>query len=209
MMVPALPLWGEVRRSRGEGAAVAITAATNVPRDVFGGVMEGVERLFERMVREHQHRVYAVGFALTGNRHDAEEVAQDTFLRAYRALATYPPARLRELKQRPWLHRIAVNVVRNRARGAKPRTAELNGSESDDTPGPEPRALQRAEMDDLACRLAGLPQRYREAVVLRHVHEMSYEEVAEALDQPIGTVKSNVHRGLKLLRGENHDRVDD
>jgi RNA polymerase sigma-70 factor (ECF subfamily) len=171
--------------------------------------MEGVERVFERMVREHQHRVFAVGFALTGNRHDAEEVAQDTFLRAYRALATYPPERIHELKQRPWLHRIAVNVVRNRARGAKLRTAELNGSESDRSPGPESRVLRQAEMDELACRLAGLPPRYREAVVLRHVHELSYEEVAEALDQPIGTVKSNVHRGLKLLRGEDHDPVDD
>jgi RNA polymerase sigma factor (sigma-70 family) len=171
--------------------------------------MEGVDRLFERMVREHQHKVFAVGFALTGNRHDAEEVAQDTFLRAYRALATYPPERIRELKQRPWLHRIAVNVVRNRARGAKPRTSELNGSESDHAPGPESRALQRAEMDELACRLAGLPPRYREAVVLRHVHEMSYAEVADALDQPVGTVKSNVHRALQILRGENHDRVDD
>ena len=96
--------------------------------------MEGVERLFERMVREHQHRVFAVGFALTGNRHDAEEVAQDTFLRAYRALVTYPPERIRELKQKPWLHRIAVNVVRNRDRGAQPALVELNGSEPDEAP---------------------------------------------------------------------------
>jgi RNA polymerase sigma factor (sigma-70 family) len=183
--------------------------ATNLLGFVFGRVMEGVERVFERMVREHQHRVYAVGFALTGNRHDAEEVAQDTFLRAYRALATYPADRIRDLKQKPWLHRIAVNVVRNRVRGARPRTAELNGSEPDDAPGPESQTLQRAAMDDLAGRLAGLPPRFREAVVLRHVHEMSYEEVAEALDQPVGTVKSNVHRGLQLLRGEDHDRVVD
>ena len=171
--------------------------------------MEGLEGLFERMVREHQHKVFAVGFALTGNRHDAEEVAQDTFMRAYRALGTYSPERIRELKQKPWLHRIAVNVVRNRARGAKPRTAELNGSEPDHSIGPESATLQRAEMDDLACRLAVLPLRYREAVVLRHVHELTYEEVAEALGQPVGTVKSNVHRGLKLLRGEDHDRADD
>jgi RNA polymerase sigma factor (sigma-70 family) len=183
--------------------------ATNLLGFVFGRLMEGVERVFERMVREHQHRVYAVGFALTGNRHDAEEVAQDTFLRAYRALATYPADRIRDLKQKPWLHRIAVNVVRNRVRGAKPGTAELNGSEPDDAPGPESQTLQRAAMDDLAGRLAGLPPRFREAVVLRHVHEMSYEEVAEALDQPVGTVKSNVHRGLQLLRGEDHDRVVD
>src|SRR6202035_2180727 len=69
--------------------------------------------------------------ALTGNRHDAEEVAQDTFLRAYRALVTYPPDRIRELKQKPWLHRIALNVVRNHARGTRPRLVELNGSEPD------------------------------------------------------------------------------
>ena len=171
--------------------------------------MEGVERIFERMVREHQHRVFAVGFALTGNRHDAEEVAQDTFLRAYRALATYPPQRIRELKQQAWLHRIAVNVVRNRARGARPPISELNGSESDHAPGPEALAMRRAEMDELACRVADLPPRYREAVVLRHVQELSYAEVAEALDQPVGTVKSNVHRGLQLLRGDKLDRIDD
>src|SRR6267143_5674851 len=172
--------------------------ATESRLDGFRRAMEGTERVFERLVLDHQNRIYALGLAMTGNRHDAEEVAQDTFLRAYRALGTYPPDRIRELKQKAWLHRIAVNVVRNRARGAKPRTAELNGSESDLMPGPESRALQRAEMDDLACRLAVLPPRFREAVVLRHVHEMTYAEVAEALDQPVGTVKSNVHRGLKL-----------
>jgi RNA polymerase sigma-70 factor (ECF subfamily) len=171
--------------------------------------MEGTERLFERMVHEHQHRVFALGLALTGNRHDAEEVAQDTFLRASRALVTYPPDRIRELKQKPWLHRIALNVVRNRVRGVRPRLVELNGSEPDHAPGPEAGFLLKAEMDALAQRVAGLPPRYREAVVLRHVQELSYEEAADALGQPVGTVKSNVHRGLQLLRGDNDDHADD
>jgi RNA polymerase sigma-70 factor (ECF subfamily) len=165
--------------------------------------------MFERMVHEHQHRVFALGLALTGNRHDAEEVAQDTFLRAYRALVTYPPDRIRELKQKPWLHRIALNVVRNRVRGVRPRLVELNGSEPDHSPGPEAGALLKAEMGALAVRVAGLPARYREAVVLRHVQELSYEEAADALGQPVGTVKSNVHRGLQLLRGDNDDHADD
>src|SRR6266536_3008734 len=151
--------------------------------------MEGTERVFERLVRDNQDRIYAVSLALTGNRHDAEEVAQDTFLRAYRALVTYSPERIRDLKQKAWLHRIAVNVVRNRVRGVRPRLVELNGSE-------------------LASRVACLPARYREAVVLRHVQELSYPEVADALGQPVGTVKANVHRGLKLLRGENHGDRD-
>jgi RNA polymerase sigma-70 factor (ECF subfamily) len=171
--------------------------------------MEGVERLFERMVDEHQDRLFALGYALTGNRHDGEEVAQDTLLRAYRALLTYPPERIRELKQKAWLHRIAVNVARNRYRGLRPRIVELNGSEQDAAPGPESRAMHRMEMDGVAASLAGLPPRYREAVVLRFVQELSYGEAAEALGVPVGTVKSNVHRALKMLRGENHDGDDD
>jgi RNA polymerase sigma-70 factor (ECF subfamily) len=161
------------------------------------------------MVNEHKDRVFATSLAMTGNRHDAEEVAQDTFFRAYRALATYSPERVRDLKERAWLHRIALNVVRNRVRGVKPSLVELNGSESDHAPGPEAQTMERMQLDELATRVAGLPVRYREAVVLRHVRDLSYAEVAEALGQPVGTVKANVHRGLKLLRGDNDDRLDD
>src|ERR1700716_1140014 len=111
--------------------------------------MEGVERVFERMVREHQDRVYSLGFALTGTRQDAEDVAQDTFLRAYRALVTYSTERISELKQRAWLHRIALNVARNRYRGLRPRFVELNGSEQASEPGPEVRAVRRSQLDDV------------------------------------------------------------
>ena len=171
--------------------------------------MEGTDRVFERLVRDHQDRIYALGFALTGNRHDAEDVAQDTFIRAYKALATYSPERIRDLKQKAWLHRIAVNVVRNRVRGVRPRMVELNGSEPDLATGPEEDVLRKTEIDELAARVACLPARYREAVVLRHVQDLSYAEVAETLGQPVGTVKANVHRGLKILRGENHGDRDD
>jgi RNA polymerase sigma-70 factor, ECF subfamily len=171
--------------------------------------MEGTDRVFERLVLDHQDRIYALGLALTGNRHDAEDVAQDTFIRAYRALATYPPERIRDLKQKAWLHRIAVNVVRNRVRGVRPRLVELNGSEPDMRDGPEIDVMRKAEIDMLAERVACLPPRYREAVVLRHVQELTYAEVADALGQPIGTVKANVHRGLKLLRGEDDGDRDD
>ena len=171
--------------------------------------MDGTERLFERMVHEHQNRVFAFGLALTGNRHDAEEVAQDTFLRAYRALVTYPPDRIRDLKQKPWLHQIALNVVRNRVRGNRPRLVELNGSEPDHALGPEGDAILKMEMAALAVRVAALPTRYRDAVVLRHVQELSYQEAADALGQPVGTVKANVHRGLKLLRGDDDEHSDD
>jgi len=170
--------------------------------------MEGTDRVFERLVRDHQHRIFALGLALTGNRQDAEDVAQDTFVRAYRALATYTPDRIRDLKQKAWLHQIAVNVVRNRVRGLRPRLVELNGSEPDHGTGPEETVMLRAEIDELAARVACLPPKYREAVVLRHVQELSYAEMSEALGQPVGTVKANVHRGLKMLRGENDGDSD-
>jgi RNA polymerase sigma-70 factor (ECF subfamily) len=171
--------------------------------------MEATERVFERIVLDNQDRIFALGLALTGNRHDAEEVAQDTFLRAYRALVAYPPERIRDLKQKAWLHQIALNVFRNRVRGTRPRLVELNGSEPDHAAGPEEDVMRRAEVDELAERVACLPPRYREAVVLRHVQDLSYAEIAEALEQPVGTVKANVHRGLKILRGEKHGNGDE
>src|SRR5438067_13182869 len=121
--------------------------------------MEGVERVFERMVHEHQDRLYALGYALTGNRHDAEEVAQDTLLRAYRALVTYSPDRVRERKQRAWLHRIAGNVVRNRVRGVRPRPVERNGSGPSPAAGPEEGGRRPAEGDQRGGRVACLPPR--------------------------------------------------
>ncbi|GAC1512702.1 MAG: hypothetical protein NVS1B3_16610 [Candidatus Dormibacteraceae bacterium] len=99
-------------------------------------------------------------------------------------------------------------MVRNRMRGVRPRLVELNGSEPDHAIGPEEGALLNMEIDALAARVSALPARYRDAVVLRHVQELSYEEAAEALGQPVGTVKANVHRGLKLLRGDNDDHSD-
>jgi len=192
--------------------------------------MEGTERAFERLVLEHQDRIYALGLALTGNRHDAEEVAQDTFLRAYRALVTYSPDRVRELKIGSFFNLmnfgqmllwhvvlipillitlVGAHILLVRVRGVRPRLVELNGSEPSPGSGPEEDVLRRAEVDQLAARVACLPPRYREAVVLRHVQELSYAEVADALGQPVGTVKANVHRGLKILRGENHGDGDD
>src|SRR5258708_33551110 len=144
------------------------------------------------MVHEHQDGVFAFGLALTGNRHDAEEVAQDTFLRAYRALVTYEPDRIKELKQKAWLHRIALNVVRNRVRNIKPRLVELNGSEPDQALGPEAGALLKMEMDALAVRVAGLPARYRGAVGLRHVQDLSYQEGADELREPGGAAQADV-----------------
>ncbi|HEY4026763.1 MAG TPA: sigma-70 family RNA polymerase sigma factor [Candidatus Dormibacteraeota bacterium] len=157
---------------------------------------------FEAIVHAYQHPLYAFALAMSGEPADAEEVAQDTFVRAHTALRRYPPDRIRELKLNAWLHQIALNVVRNRVRRRSLRLVPMESDMpvADASPGPEARALSRAALRELANLVSGLPEQQRSAVVLRCVQGMTYSEAATQLGQPEGTVKSNVHRGLQALR---------
>jgi len=153
---------------------------------------------FESLVVAHQDRLFTIAFRTGGDRHDAEELVQDCFVRAYRALATYPPTRIRELRLRGWLTTILLNAGRNRARVKRVPTTELTFE-----PGAEPAVdplTRRDERETWARLLAGLTSAQRTAVVLRHVDGMSYAEIAEATGRPEGTVKAHVHRGLAALR---------
>lgn len=162
---------------------------------------------FETLVRAHVDRCHAIALRVTGNPHDAEEVAQDALVRAYRALAGYDPDRIRELRLRPWLATIVLNLCRNRARTRRAPTTPLAplleaglepaaGGATD----PAGLALAGAARDRLAGHLAALPERYRVPVVLRHVDDLSYAELSVVLGRPEGTVKAQVHRGLAMLR---------
>jgi RNA polymerase sigma-70 factor (ECF subfamily) len=98
---------------------------------------------------------------------------------------------------------IAVNLARNRVRGKRLPMDDLNGFDeplADRIDEPERVSERRELSDDLARALLDLPPRYRAAVILRHVLGLGYDEIAETLEQPPGTVKSNVHRGVQLLR---------
>ncbi len=162
-----------------------------------------LEAGFERLVESFQDRIFGLALTLTASRADAEEVAQDTFVRAHRALRGYDAQRIRDLKLRAWLHRIALNVVRNRVRVRRLQTVELSEAWpicDDAASRPEAVVMGRASADDLRAMVAALPVAYRDSVVLRHVQQLSYAEAAEALGKPEGTVKANVHRGLGLLR---------
>ena len=153
---------------------------------------------FEALVVAHQDRLFTIALRTSGNRHDAEELVQDAFVRAYRALAVWPPERIRELRLRGWLTTILLNAGRNRARVRRVPTTELAFD-----PGAEPVVdplARRDARDTWARLLADLSPAQRTAVVLRHVDGMSYAEIAEVVDRPEGTVKAHVHRGLAALR---------
>lgn len=163
---------------------------------------------FARLVEIYQDRLYAFALRLSGMPQDAEEILVDAFVRAYRALGEYSGTRIRSLALKPWLYQITLNVFRNRVRG---RRLSLVSIEADDAlpawhaagnAASQPDAmLEQSQLRQrLAARLAELPERERVVVVLRHVQGTSYAEIAELLDQPVGTVKANVHRGIRRLR---------
>lgn len=162
---------------------------------------------FEVLVMAHVDRCYGIALRVLGNPHDAEEVAQDALVRAYRALAGYDPQRIRELRLRAWLATIVVNVCRNRVRRHPVPTTSLSplveaGREpaAGATTDPAAVAAAGADRERLAALLAGLPDRYRIPVILRHVDDLSYAELSEVLGRPEGTLKAQVSRGLAMLR---------
>jgi RNA polymerase sigma-70 factor (ECF subfamily) len=159
----------------------------------------------------YQDRLYSFALRLTGRREDAEEVAQDAFVRAYRALGTYAAERIRTMALRAWLYQITLNVARNRFRGKKLKVVSLDhplpgGGDAtfeaadDEALRPDARYEQSRRRADIATLVGALPERYRAPLILRYVEGLRLEEVARVLKQPVGTAKSNVHRGVVALR---------
>ena len=186
-------------------------------------------RGFPDFVRAHAGLVFTVALRCSGSRTDAEDLSQECFMRAYRALSEYPPARIRDLKPRPWLASIVTNLWRNEVRrrtrrpletplvqGGRSRRGDgglrarpmVDGPQSGE-PGPEEVVVIHESSEELATLLLGLPEHERVALVLRHVAGIGYAEISEALDCPVGTVKARVHRGLRRLdRAMDDKRVD-
>ncbi len=149
---------------------------------------------FVAMVEAYQPGVYSGALRLLGRTHDAEDVAQETFLRAYRALESYDDDRIRTMKLRAWLWTIAINICRNRWSRTKPTTTldhRRDPGHTDDEP---------LDLIEWNARLDDLSEPQRTAVVLRHVVDLPIAEIAEITGRPEGTVKADISRGLSRLR---------
>ncbi|MFF9780019.1 RNA polymerase sigma factor [Streptomyces sp. NPDC013978] len=161
---------------------------------------------FTELVRIHATAVRAFLLRVCGSAAEADDLAQDTFLRAYTALQGYPPDRRRALRPRAWLMTIATNVWRNHVRTIVRHPVAATTAEDvcltrpDESPGPEEQASTADDRGRLVSALTQLPERPRVAVVLRHVVGLSYGEIAEAQGCPVGTVKAQVSRGIGSLR---------
>ncbi len=179
-------------------------------RDLLNQANEGDTAAFGELVRRHQATVFNVAYRLLGRQTDAEDAAQEAFLRAYQALDRFDPER----PFAPWIKRITVNVCLNWLESAqvKPQllASDLGSEEEEATsldqwahPAPNPEqtlvALQRTKQ--VRQLILELPPRYRAVIELRHFQEMSYEEMAEALERPLSSVKSDLFRARKMLAG--------
>src|SRR5213080_4410800 len=167
---------------------------------------------YERLVAEHSGDVYALLYRLTTDAEEARDLTQETFLRAFQSIDRFRG----EADLKTWIYRIAVNQARNRwrwwrrrrrdatvsldangERGEQPLAASLR---DEDAANPEEETLAHERENRLREALLSLRRAYREAVILRDVEGLSYEEVAATLKINIGTVKSRIARGRLELR---------
>jgi RNA polymerase sigma factor (sigma-70 family) len=166
----------------------------------------GADISFEEVVREHQAMVFRTLLRLTGSREHLEDLAQDVFLRLYKALPSFRGESLIST----YLYRITVNVAQNewkrRKRDDRPLVSisEETGAWEDRLEHPDRNAEQMLEerefQQNVEERLAELSAVERSVLVLYHQEERSYEQIALALGMPVGTVRTHLHRGRKKLR---------
>lgn len=175
----------------------------------------GQAEAFENILTAYSNRLYGYFYRAVGNHHDAEDLLSDLSLRLVRQLQHYR----HEGRFEPWLFRIAANLVRDRFRRSKARPGSVSlaaGSEdgnalADDLPASQPGVDAGLLGDEarlaLQEALAELDETTRQMILLRHFAEMSFNEIAETFDCPLGTALARVHRGLKRLRSTLQEQV--
>jgi RNA polymerase sigma-70 factor (ECF subfamily) len=155
---------------------------------------------WEELAHSHGRFLYTVAYRLTGNDADAQDLVQDVLLRVRRGLETYRPGTLEG-----WLSRITTNVFLDDVRRKRRRpTVALPDDPDRVLAGTDDADAALASMrlpDDVQDALRNLPEEFRAAVVLCDVVGLTYEEIAEQLRIPVGTVRSRIHRGRASLRG--------
>lgn len=169
---------------------------------------QGDTAAFEVLVNQHAPYVYNLALRTLRDPHEAEDLAQETFIRAWRLL---PGFRL-QARFTSWLYRIVVNLCYNRLPGLKAELAALDPAEasdlSDERPSLEASLVTAETQARIQAALADLPESYRLLLTLRHLQGMSYAEIAETMAMPLGTVKTGIFRGRAILRetlGDGND----
>jgi RNA polymerase sigma-70 factor (ECF subfamily) len=184
-------------------------------KELIEAVKTGDTEAFDQLIERHAGKLYQAAYGLLSNREDAEEVVQDAFVRAYKAIDGFRG----DASFETWIYRIVVNLSRNKYQWNRRRGAELNVSLTqqanrleDEDNGEEmmipdasyepDKVLEGVELEDsIMDSFEKLPDKIKETMILRHVNEFSYEKIADLLQCKVGTVKSRIARGREILRG--------
>jgi len=152
---------------------------------------------WEEVARDKGRFMYTVAYRLAGNDEDAQDLVQEALIRVKRGLERYEPGSLEG-----WLARIVTNVFLDevRRRRRRPTHALPDDPERVLPPSPAADEVSTQLSDDIQAALAALPEEFRVPVVLCDVADQSYEQIAASLGVPVGTVRSRLHRGRRLLR---------
>ena len=165
-------------------------------RDLAIRARRGEAEAFGDLVRRYQTSVFNVCYRLMGERREAEDLAQEAFIRAYQRLDAFDAER----PFGPWMRRVAANLCLNRLQLNTPLAAPLDEDRDEDITGTPETAREQAErVEQVRSALLGLPAHYRAVIELRHFQELSYEEIAASLGRPVSDVKSHLFRARKLL----------
>ncbi|KRG14803.1 RNA polymerase sigma factor SigW [Lederbergia galactosidilytica] len=170
-------------------------------------VLKGDREAFGEIVELFKDKVFQLCYRMLGNRHEAEDIAQEAFVRAYVNIHSFDQKK----KFSTWLYRIATNLCIDRIRKKKPDyflDAEVAGTEGLTmysqiaAEGKSPDSeVETLELQELVQReIMRLPDKYRIVVILRYIDELSLNEISEVLEMPLGTVKTRIHRAREALR---------
>lgn len=170
-------------------------------------VKKGDQEAFSELVELYKDKVYQISYRMLKDAYEAEDIAQEAFIRAYTNISSYDPKR----KFSTWLFTIVTNLSIDRIRKRKPDyflDAEKEGNEGysmystlpSDEPGPEEKVEKLELQNQIQDRISSLPPLYRSIIVLRYIEELSIKEIGHILNIPEGTVKTRIHRGREALR---------
>ncbi len=191
-------------------------AERSVDQQLVVRVQKGDKSAFDLLVRKYQHRIAKLVSRYVYDRSEVEDVTQEAFIKAFRAIKGFRG----ESAFYTWLYRIAVNTAKNYlvAQGRRPLTADLETEEAEaidigsnvrDVTTPERQLLADEIGRTVEQALAQLPEDLRTAITLREIDGLSYEEIAEIMDCPIGTVRSRIFRAREAIDQELRPLLQD
>jgi RNA polymerase sigma-70 factor, ECF subfamily len=163
---------------------------------------DGSRILFEQLVYQHQDYLYSFIYSMVGDRDDAEDLTAKALLRAYMAFSGFK----KNCSFKTWLTTVAINLVKNYRRDAKPvssldvETEETGYEPVSGSVTPEMEALACEQRSKIGQLVRQVPVQYRACLVLRHVNQLSYEEISDLTKLPVTTIRNRIHQGKKMLR---------